>query len=69
VRDDGGLPRSGMTCRRGVGRGSVGGGGSAGYQTGGRPVVHRHRPEGGCRSATSQAVTGGGLSRQAQMLP
>jgi hypothetical protein len=50
ARDDGGLPRLSTACRRGVGRGSVGGAGGAGDRTGAASsgaATHTHRPEQG----------------------
>jgi hypothetical protein len=38
TRDDGGLPRHNIACKRGVGGGSVGGGGGAVDRRGARPV-------------------------------
>jgi hypothetical protein len=67
ARDDGGLPRLGTACRRGVGGGSVSGGGGAVDQSGTHPVWidysrGRDRRGGGVPSgsATPQVATGGG---------
>jgi hypothetical protein len=49
-RDDGGLPRLGTACRRGVGGSNVGGGGGAGDRRGGVPSG----------SVTPEPATGGG---------
>jgi hypothetical protein len=66
TRDDGGLPQLDTACRRGVGGGSIGGGGGAVNQRGTRPVwigYSRGRDRRGVvpsGSATPQATTGGG---------
>jgi hypothetical protein len=59
TRDDGGLPRLGTACRRGVCGGSVSGGGDAADQRGAHPV----------RLGDSTCSDRRGASRRAQVLP
>jgi hypothetical protein len=79
ARDDGGLPRHGTVCRRGVGGRSVGGGGGAVDRRGTRPVWIGYStgsdwrgvvPSGsGAPLATPSPRVGGGRTRSPSTRP